>query len=299
MIDEAADGARRRHYGSFYGLTPAPESLAIVMGNCQAESLRITLEGDDLATVRIPAVHELTSDDLPHLERLLPRVSLLVTQPIRDGYHDLPLGGAEMIARLPRGARHAIVPTIRHTALYPAHVIVRDHSRPLADPPIVVYHDLRELARAAGTPVRVDTEAIRAIAARSSDELRRRESLHGAIPVSDLVDPPRFDTMRTINHPGNPVFSALAVRVRESVGLAPVAADPGRPLLDSVHAPRDLEVIETWGLDDAPTDHWVVDGEVIPRDTVLSAHREWYREHPETVSFAVRRHAETLRMMQS
>ena len=43
-------------------------------------------------TVRIPPVHELERGDLTHLDALLAVTDVLVTQPVRADYRDLPLG---------------------------------------------------------------------------------------------------------------------------------------------------------------------------------------------------------------
>ena len=84
---EAARG-RRLHYGEFYGLRPLPPDdgrpLVVVHGNCQAESLRVLLAGS-LRSVRVPPVHELERDDLPHLRRTLAHASVLLSQPVRPG----------------------------------------------------------------------------------------------------------------------------------------------------------------------------------------------------------------------
>ncbi|MFZ7087463.1 WcbI family polysaccharide biosynthesis putative acetyltransferase [Curtobacterium sp. RRHDQ10] len=295
---------RTRHYGQFYGLDPLPATgeLALVAGNCQAESIRIVLDGADLPTVRVPAVHELTAADLPHLDRLLGRATVLVTQPIRDDYHDLPLGSRQLTARMRHGARTVTVPVIRFAGLYPAHALVRLPDAPGLEPPVVAYHDLRTLAEAAdllaGRPVRrrrrIDVHRVRAVGELSLGELRRRESAAGTTGVSDLFARPTFDQMRTINHPGNPVWSAVAARVRERLGIDPSVQDPGRPLLDSVHAPREETVAEAWDLDGTPNDDWIVEGVRIPDDEVRDAHLGWYAAHPEVVAAGMRRHRDTL-----
>lgn len=295
---------RRAHYSAFYGLDDAGDhtgdGIALVIGNCQAESLRIALDGPDLPTVRVPAVHELTADDIRHLDRLLGRARLLVSQPIRDDYHDLPLGTRQLADRLASAARLVTISAIRHTALYPLQVIVRKPGHPASDPPIVPYHDLRVLARAAGLPeIVLDAAAVREAAEASTAELRRREQLHGAVPVSDLFAAPRFAQMRTINHPGNPVFLELAARVRETAGLSTEVRDPGRPLLNAVHAPRDAAVIDAWGLDDAPTDHWRVDGVEIAASEIERIHLDWYAANPDLLQFARDRHEATLRRLAS
>jgi hypothetical protein len=298
---------RTRHYGDFYGLTE-PEgdgAIALVVGNCQAESLRIFLDGAGLTTVRMPPVHELTATDLPQLERWLGRAGLLVSQPVRDDYHALPLGTAQLAAMLPREARVVRVPVVRFAGLYPAHVIVRPPSDVSLVPPVVEYHDVRLIAEAAGRPLPTDAltpTVVRSVAELSLAELRKREVAHDTVVASDLFEvgagtdgtgTPRFDQMRTLNHPGNPVWTALASRVRERLGLPEHVVDPGRPVLASVHAPREQAVIDAWGLDDEPTDHWVVGGERVDADEVRRAHLAWYAEHPDAVEAALARHADT------
>jgi hypothetical protein len=298
---------RTRHYGDFYGLSE-PEgdgTVALVAGNCQAESLRIFLDGGGLVTVRTPPVHELTAADLPHLRRWLGRAGLLVSQPVRDDYHDLPLGTSQLAAMLPREARVVTVPVVRFAGLYPAHVIVRPPSDVSLVPPVVEYHDVRLIAEAAGRPLSPDAPTpavVRRIAELSLAELRKREALHDTVVASDLFEAgtgpdgagtPRFDQMRTLNHPGNPVWTALAARVRERLDLPEHEVDPGRPVLSGVHAPREQAVIDAWGLDDEPTDHWVVGGERVDADEVRRAHLAWYAEHPDAVQAALARHADT------
>lgn len=288
------DTGRRNHYSSFYG-APVPTGLAVVLGNCQAESLRIVIDGPDLPTVRIPPVHELETADLPHLDRLLSQASLVITQPIRDDYRGLGVGTRQLAARLPSAVRLVVVPAVRHRALYPAQVVVRHPDRPIEDPPLVAYHDLRTVAEALGhrrpqlTPV-----VVRAIGAESSAELRRREERAGAVPVSDVFDRPRFPLLRTLNHPGNPVWEMLARRVRERVGLSDATTDPGRELLSSVVAPREDVAVEAWDLDDAPDPHWYVGGRAVHADEVREAQLRWYAENPELLRLAADRHAEAL-----
>ncbi|MEV4352582.1 WcbI family polysaccharide biosynthesis putative acetyltransferase [Actinoplanes sp. NPDC049596] len=292
---------RTRHYGVFYGLEePVGDGpVALVVGNCQAESLRIMLDGGGLRTVRLPPVHELVADDLPHLARWLARTQVLITQPIRDNYRGLPLGSAQLREPLGPGARTVRVPVIRFAGLYPAHAIVRPPSDPSLVPPVVAYHDLRVLAEAAEVPLRspLAVPAVRAIAEHSLDQLRMRESAHGTVVVSDVFAAPSFAQMRTLNHPGNPVWTALAERVRAALGLPEHAADPGRPLLDSVHAPREAAVLEAWNLDEPERSYWLVDGQAVEAEAVREAHLGWYARHPDAVRAGLARHADALRLL--
>ncbi|WP_165068490.1 WcbI family polysaccharide biosynthesis putative acetyltransferase [Marisediminicola senii] len=311
---DTVDG-RTRHFGQFYGLLPVASDrpVVVVHGNCQAESTRIMLDADDVTAVRIPPVHELVATDLPYLERLLRRTDLLVTQPVRDGYRDLPLGTAELSALLPTTARVVRVPVIRFAGLYPFHAIIRPPSDPSLSPPIAAYHDLRTLVAAsapgtrdpgeqegvdaASAPTPATRDQVLAIANLSCAELRRREQHHDTVRVSDVFDAPDFAQMRTINHPGNAVWTAVAARVREAAGLEPRDTDPGRPLLDSIHAPRSSAVMEAFDLAGEPTDHWVIGGERVDDAVVRAAHLAWYREHPDAVAAGITRHADSLRLL--
>ena len=122
------DDGRRRHYGDFYGLTELPDlPLFAVYGNCQAESLRVLLHGaleGQWHGVRMPPVHELTREDLPHLHALLPRLGLFVTQPVAPGYRGLPLGTDDVVPRLGSRVEVVRVPAMRWSAFMPTLAIV-------------------------------------------------------------------------------------------------------------------------------------------------------------------------------
>lgn len=292
-------GARRSHYAQFYRTDPAPPS-AIVLGNCQAESLRIVLDGADLPTMRIPPVHELTADDLPFLDRALQAAPLVVTQPIHDDYRGLPVGTAQLHSRVTASTTLVVVPAIRHRSLHPTQLVVRIPDRAVEDPPIVAYHDARTIIEALGhaRPV-LRPGLIAAIAQSSTAELERREERSGAVRISDLFSRPRFPLLRTMNHPGNPVWFELARRVRRVAGMTDAVTDPGRELLSSVIAPREAVVIETWGAGDAPDPHWTIDGRRVHDDEVRAAHLEWYAAHPEALRLAAERHAAAIAELRS
>lgn len=294
---------RRGHYARFYGLEPLPADdrpLLVVHGNCQAESLRVLLDGpgSPVRTVRLPPVHELTAGDLPHLDRLLAQVDVLVAQPVRDGYRDLPLGTAEVLARAGRTPRSVVVPIIRWAALHPFQVIVR--SPAAGEPPLVPYHDLRTLALAAGRPALPEVPspgAVRAVRDLSVRELHGRQERHGALPVADLLDAAGARATHTVNHPGNGVLAGLAARVLAAAGLAGDVADPGRTLLDSVHSPVLPEVLEALGLPGPARDEWLVDGRRLPDAAVREAHLRWYGDHPGVAEAGLARHAEAAEVL--
>lgn len=286
--------SRRRHYGGFYGPLPAGP-VGLVHGNCQAEALRVLLGH---GFVRMPPVHELTAEDLPHLHGLLARCDVLVAQPVRDGYRDLPLGTSQLAARLPRGARTIRVPVVRYNGLHPYAAIVRHPDDMARVPPMVPYHDLRTLAAAAGRPPAgpPGAEVLRGIARRSVAELARRER-DTDVGVSDRLAGLGAAAAHTLNHPGNPVLIALARRVQEALGGPVDAADPGRVLLGGVRAPLSAEVVDALGLDAVPRPGWTVDGAPVDDDAVRAAQLAWYREHPQWVAAGLRRHRDRLELL--
>jgi hypothetical protein len=288
---------RDRHYATFYGLEPLPDGpLLVVHGNCQAEALRVLLDDGPFATVRVPPVHELVPDDVAHLQHLLGEAAAVVAQPVRDGYHDLPVGTGEVLAAAPR-ARHVVVPVVFSELLHPFQALV--HVEGAGDPPLVPYHDLRTLCRAAGTQApRPSASALREVGRLSLEELRRRQDRDASVPVDDLLVAAGAGAGHTVNHPGNPVLVGLARRVQERLGLGPTAADPGRTLLASVLAPLEHAVLRANDLDeDAARPDWVVDGAAVADDDVVRAHLDWYRTRPEVVRAGLDRYAGTLGVM--
>lgn len=297
--DADAAEARRRHFATFYGIDEPPGGYGLVVGNCQAESIRIVIDSAQVPTIRMPPVHELTEADTRRLHDLLRSASFLVCQPVRDDYHGLPLGTRQLRASLPARAKTLTITPIRFAGLYPFQFAIRV---PGVDalPPLVEYHDVRTLAAAAGLPVAAELapEVVRAIAEDSRGELRRRDAKTD-VPVADLFDAPAFAQMRTVNHPGNAVFLPVGSRIVEMLGAEATAVDPGRPLLSAVHAPREEWVVDAWGAGDAPRPHWIVDGVEISTNEVRAAHGQWYTRHPRFVAAAVERLAPLLRRWRS
>lgn len=284
--------ARQKHYSEFYGLTPLPERFGVVLGNCQAESLRVVMDAPEHRFVRVPAVHEMTAADAARLHEIAGLADVVVSQPIRDDYRDLPLGTRQIAAVT--DARVMTVPPVRFAGLHPFQSAFRVPGVE-GDPPVVAYHDVRTLAAAAGIPVvaALAPAEVRAVGQTSIDTLRLREQ-SADVAVSDLFDSVTADHMRTVNHPGDAVWMPLGARMLEMLGHTGGPTDPGRPLLNSVRAPLEPEVVDAWGLADEPRAHWIVDGVAVDDAEVRAAHREWYATHPEFVDAAVTRLAPLL-----
>lgn len=296
---------RTRHYGDFYGLDESDDDrpLLVVWGNCQAEALRVvlaTVPEAGFRTVRVPPVHELVEADVPHVERLAGRTGVLLSQPIRSGYRDLPIGTDDVAARMPADAAVLRWPVVRWSGLEPFSAIVRDPDEPSADPPVVPYHDLRTLAQAARSgagewDVDVPAETFRAVAQDGLAELRRREGAGTDVAVGDLLLEHGAEAMHTINHPGNPVLLRLAERVLDELDESGRPADPGRTLLGTTKSPREARVLAALDLpvSEARAD-WQHAGRSWTADDVRAAQLAWYAERPAVVAAGLERYADLI-----
>jgi hypothetical protein len=294
--------ARREHYRDFYApcADASDRDLWLVVGNCQAEALRRVLDqvpDRPYRTARIPPVHELTDDDLPYLDVLLRQTKVLLSQPIRPDYRDLPIGTRQLAERLAPGAACIRWPVIRDAGLYPFQVIVRRPADRSVTPPVVPYHDLRTIVaarerRAPTEPwdVDVSAEQIRAVATISRDELAMRERRDCDVGISDVLPALGIDAAHTINHPGNAVFYALTRRILESAGLSPAVTTVDGVLLSSVTAPLEARVLSAHGLSATPRENWCQQGGVITPDTVHAGQLQWYSDNQDFIDLAEERH---------
>lgn len=290
--DASAVLARERHYSEFFGHAPLPERFGVILGNCQAESLRLVIDAPEHRFVRVPPVFEMDAGETARLHEVVGAADIVVSQPIRDDYRGLPLG-TQQIAAITT-ARMLTVPPVRFAGLHPFQAAIRVPGVE-GDPPVVAYHDIRTLAAAAGIPVVsvLGPDAVRSVGRSSIETLREREK-RADVRVSDLFDTVTADHARTVNHPGNAVWLPLGARVLEMLGFAGETPDPGRPLLDAVQAPLAPEVVDAWSLPDQPRAHWLVEGVEIDDAEVRAAHAAWYAAHPEFVDAAVERLAPLL-----
>ncbi|WP_217494895.1 WcbI family polysaccharide biosynthesis putative acetyltransferase [Brevibacterium sp. CS2] len=303
---------RTRHYADFYSLNAAltrsdDRPFGIVVGNCQAESIRVLLTSTlAIDTIRVPPAFEWTADDIRHVTELLPRLDVLVVQPIRDDYRGLPAGTRQLEAQLARSAVSVRVPALRYAGLHPYQVIARDPVDPSLDPPLVPYHDLRTIVAAAqGLEAPVDhaltEQALRDSEEESLDQLRRREDHHDTIRMSDVLA--AHPHWHTINHPDNATLTALAARVCERLGIDSPVGDPGRELLGAVEAPVDPEharVLDAVLRPDASAGEWRLSGTpptTLTEAEVARAHLEFYASRPGLVDNALIRHRDRLELL--
>ncbi|WP_186304326.1 WcbI family polysaccharide biosynthesis putative acetyltransferase [Kocuria palustris] len=317
---------RLQHYAGFYAQEdPVAESddraLVVVIGNCQAESLRILLDSDPgLRSVRVPPVFEWDDRDVAAAARLLARTDALVMQHVRDDYRGLPSGTRQLEALLPPSSLAVRVPVLRYAGLHPFQVIVRDPDDSSLDPPGVPYSDLRTLALAAhgadgddgSLPPHapeLDAQTLERLHEESVGQLGARERAHGTVVMSDVLETrPHW---HTINHPDNATLTALAERVLaelgRGLGFAPDPAgipDPGRELLRSIEAPVDPDHARALGArlrPDARHDGWRVgppdDFVELDEATIAREQLAFCRARPRLVERGLQRHGERMRML--
>lgn len=279
---------------------PHDRPLLLVHGNCQAESLRVLLTsalGSEVESVRIPPVFEFTGAHIADLHALLRRATYLVTQPIVNDYHDLPLGHVQLARELPVSARMAVVPALRWAALHPTHAIVRAPGA--GDPPAVPYHDLRVLTAAAHGAHEADLgepapEAVRAVRDISREQLRIRQDHHGTVDAIACFEAAGAEATWTINHPRNPVLIGVAEAVLDRLGLPRTVSDPGRVLLSTTLAPVRASALSALGLVGETRDDWLHQGRALTEPEVAATQLTWYAQHPQAVEAGLRRHATTI-----
>ncbi|SIR90009.1 WcbI family polysaccharide biosynthesis putative acetyltransferase [Williamsia sterculiae] len=301
---------RTRHFGSFYRLDQPRRDerpLWVIWGNCQAEALRVLLASAPdvgIRTVRVPPVHELEAGDIPFVRELLADTQVLLSQPVRDGYRELPIGTADAIAMMPVTSRVVRWPVVRYAGLHPFQIIVRDPADMSSNPPVVPYHDLRTVlcARDAVRDRRiydstVDAHTIREVAQWSVEQLHARERRDTDIAVSDVLSALGASAAHTINHPGNAVLMILAQRMFAALDVPARPVEPDRDLLGSVRAPLDGRVVDALNLDARESSTWTVDGAVIPDDEVFARQIGWYADHPGFFAATERRYAELLEII--
>ena len=246
--------------------------IALVYGNCQAEAVRrilLTHPGfsSDFHLLRVPAVHEITGREIGLIHRLLPRVQVLIAQPVKAGYRDLPLGTDQIADRIAPDARVIRYPVAFFEGVFPFHVYVNADDGPIAaSAPITDYHDLRIL-HAAGqgwdattttrwlSELRLDPDWLRRNAEASLAELDRRET-RLTVRLSGTIRRPEnlTSSFHTINHPANRLVTEVARQVLAHLGYPDAArvTDSRQTYLDHLKPPRELQILRALGTEPDP-----------------------------------------------
>ncbi|MDO4916894.1 MAG: WcbI family polysaccharide biosynthesis putative acetyltransferase [Rothia sp. (in: high G+C Gram-positive bacteria)] len=292
-----------RHYGEFYRLKPVRPSTTnsslprvAVIGNCQGESLRILLASSGAVdSFRIPPVHEWTASDLEYVRATIAETDVLISQPIRDNYRNLPCGTAQLAKYLPAHGRLITYPVLRFNALNPYIAIIRSPNDPSLNPPVVPYHNLAYVAEFAGLK-RVREVDYQACARQSISQLATREQAHNCVKISDTLAP--TPVWHILNHPNNATLIELARRV-----LREITPDLSQPTLDAVTADHELLGHLQSPIDPAAAEFfgvkvrrpvWTLGGEEISEHEIYKQQMAFYRDHPEVVEAGLARHQELL-----
>lgn len=276
----------------------------MVIGNCQADVYRDLLRSvDGISVTDVRPVYEMTARDLPELHADLARTDVLIIQPIRDDYRDLPLGHRQLAARLPASATVVLVPVLRYAGLHPYQVLIRPpHDRSLV-PPIAPYHDLRAIVAAATGDREVlgaapDPDQALASAQESMEALRTREQAHGTLIASDLLEGvPRW---HTINHPDRHTLQEVFRRVLDALPAGLIDHPPrigDRELLGATRAPVDRAVERALDLPETGPRDWLVDGVRFSVEEVTQAHLAWYTSTTGVVEEGLRRHSDRIDLL--
>jgi len=288
-------------------------AVCLVYGNCQAEPIRALLErvpefADSYEAVQIPPVHLIRDPEIAKLQRVFGTASLVIAQPIKDGYRGLPLGMREMVAFAPRDCELIRFPALHYDALYPFQVDVHIRGRQAIQAPLTMYHDLRTLCAAAKELSAADAarwvshysppaSRLLGLAEQAAARIRNRASATD-IPALDAVITAADGHARsffTVNHPARFVLAHLADGVCASLGFITAEAPrSGREPLGVIRTPLESAVIDALGLAGDTVPDWVIKGKRIANADVVELHLDWYRRHREVMRSGLREHAERI-----
>ncbi len=290
--------------------------IALVYGNCQAEAVRrILLTHPGMAgtfhLLRVPAVHEMTRRDLGLVERLLPRVQVLIAQEVKPDYRGMRLGTEQLADRIAADAVVIRYPVAFFEGVFPFHVYVNRDASPIAtSAPLTDYHDLRIL-HAAGlgwdapttqrwlARTQLDPAWIRKNAEDSLAELRRRESQLQVRLADDISRPENLgSSFHTINHPTNALVTRVARQVLAHLGYgdADRVLTSRQTYLDHLKAPREPQILRALGTEPAPDEPqtWRTAAGTYSTADVVRAHLACYDADPQLLAAGLAKHRKRL-----
>ncbi|RED16171.1 WcbI family polysaccharide biosynthesis putative acetyltransferase [Parasphingopyxis lamellibrachiae] len=199
----------------------------MVYANCQAGpvSSLLGLANSDLEIIRCPAVHTLTSSDIPRIQQLVEACDVIVHQPISDNFGPL---ATEMLKNEYPTKTFVSFPSIYFRGLFPYLSYLRVPDAGTLTGPFSEYHDLRIVAAfLAGLSIEETTIILsqgdgdhRPFFEACLSESRSKEATTD-IKVMDIVkDRLRGgDPFFTYNHPPNSVLWHVAEQVLKILEL--------------------------------------------------------------------------------
>jgi len=278
----------------------------VVVGNCQAKGLEMTLATNEgfsrrFDPVSFPAVHELPDAMIPQLHEAVAGATLVLAQRVDEGYRDGIGLGTETIARIAGDATVLRWPSVYWAGYFPDLFYLRDTvGGPVVDGPFD-YHDRTILdAYAAGRSVEETCELL-ADPQAPSNAPEQAEQATAELEIrgqSCDVDVAAFIAERfrdellffTMNHPANVLLAHLADQVLELLGLpggADVTRLPGE-LLGPTFYPLHASHVRALGLSfgaevEAGVAPFRIRGVVYGAPDAVTAFYEYYDAHPEHV----------------
>lgn len=313
LASSAADVARHRR---MFGLRLSRgRRLALILGNCQAEAVRLTLRlsadfSRDFDVVRVPGVHEMQAHHLQRFRSVAESAELLIAQPVRSGFRGMGIGTDEVRGLMSSSATVLTFPVLYFEGLHPYQVNVHAGGDLAVLAPLTGYHDLRFLVAASrGYGVRETMALTRkrppegvfgAVAEASQARLQEREMGLDA-KASELLAHSRADlagAFFTVNHPSNRVLAHVVNQLLARLGYGAVVPTHNRELLAGVSAPVEVAVVEELGLQwTSPCANWVIRGERYSNERIAELHLSWYQSRPELVRAGIRQHEERLGLL--
>lgn len=287
--------------------------LALVHGNCQAIPIAKLLDSSPNFRARyrivlVPPVHLVKPWQVKFLQRLVSGTSLFITQEIRNGYRDLPIGSRELAEKLPIDATVVKIPVLYYEGNYPFQVYIRsEHGAHGA--PITEYADLRAIAAAALGFNKINAsdwfklymppaDAIREIAANSLSLLKKREETLTIKNISEYISVNSNRILfHTVNHPKNELLIHQAQSILNFLGTpSTLSYRSVKEFLGELKTPKDAMIISTLGLEGESSEKWEFRGEYYDELNILEQQLEWLRTDASALSAALRQHSDRLVM---
>jgi hypothetical protein len=288
--------------------------LCIVYGNCQAEAIRVLLDNSPsfracFRTQPIRAVHTVDHRTIPEVRKAVASASLIVSHPVRDGYHGFPVGSEEILASAGEGCRRVTVPALYYDGLYPFHVYVRGPDGRAPAAPLSVYHDLRIIYCAArGWDLQTSLswwrefvpspEGVRQVAAGAREHLCAHEA-ELDVHVAPLLTAPDLhaDSFLTVNHPTNAALDRVVAGVHAHLGLTHTPSTLSDELLGELRAPLEPAVVAALGLTAQERRAWQIKGTAVTQEDLLGEHLAWYAGRRELVDAGAEQNAARMRQL--
>jgi hypothetical protein len=276
---------------------------AIVVGNCQADAIT-TLLARSVAfrrrfrLLRVPAVHEITDEDVPKLHAALATVDVAFLQPVDEWYRNgIGLGTQTLMARA-ANAEVVLFPSVYWTGYMPTVTYLRPPSGYVFDGPFDYHDEFVMEAWADGAQV-PEILALLADPDRPSRAPQEAEAAFGRLEERDVGfgvdivpylreryrDEPLF---HMLNHPTDTLLAHIASALARTQGVTAriTARRRAEPLLGHTSYPLHPADVRALGLRfghglQAPTASYKIRGRTYAPTEAIRAFLHYYDTHRE------------------